>query len=337
MCAVEGEGSATVAGVAEAPAVVDVVSHAVTIVVNAMSGTVLRSSQDEQHEAIRRGARRAGRKVDVVFVPPQQVESALRAALASQPRLLVCGGGDGTVSTAARLLRDSGTALGPLPLGTCNFLARQLGFSTDVEEATFQILTGRLTRMDLAEVNGCPFVNAATIGLYIEVVKAREKRRKSTGESRWFASAGDFLRVVFRMPTLRLRISGSKTSGWVKTPLVFVGNNEYGESLAEFGLRRRIDGGELVLMRGRRMTLPHFANVVWNFLVRRVRQSRWVERYVAREIRIDSPLEKIELSIDGDRRVLTPPLLFRSLPLALEVVAAEGSAAAERRDREPSE
>src|SRR5918999_5154336 len=45
---------------------------------------------------------------------------ALAAALATDPDLLVVGGGDGTVGAAAGLVAGSRTILGVLPVGTAN-------------------------------------------------------------------------------------------------------------------------------------------------------------------------------------------------------------------------
>ena len=49
------------------------------------------------------------------------------AAVKGGARLIIVGGGDGSVSSAAQALAGSGAALGIMPLGTLNHLARDLG------------------------------------------------------------------------------------------------------------------------------------------------------------------------------------------------------------------
>jgi hypothetical protein len=53
--------------------------------------------------------------------------ASLAAAVDLRPDLLIVGGGDGTVSEAARCLAYRDMALGVLPLGTTNNFARTLG------------------------------------------------------------------------------------------------------------------------------------------------------------------------------------------------------------------
>jgi diacylglycerol kinase family enzyme len=55
---------------------------------------------------------------------PGQLEASLAAALDLRPDLVIVGGGDGTLSLAARHLAYRDVALGILPLGTTNNFAR---------------------------------------------------------------------------------------------------------------------------------------------------------------------------------------------------------------------
>ena len=57
-------------------------------------------------------------------------------------KLLIVGGGDGTISAAASALVGTETSLGILPLGTLNHFARDLGIPTELEEAAKLIAAG---------------------------------------------------------------------------------------------------------------------------------------------------------------------------------------------------
>ena len=65
-----------------------------------------------------------------------------RAIAERGDKLLVVGGGDGTISAAASALAGTDTLLGILPLGTLNHFARDLGIPEDVEEAVALIAKG---------------------------------------------------------------------------------------------------------------------------------------------------------------------------------------------------
>lgn len=79
---------------------------------------------------------------------------ASRAAAVSGEPLVVVGGGDGTLGAAASALAGTGSALGILPLGTRNHLARELGIPADLTGAARVIARGETRRIDLGRING---------------------------------------------------------------------------------------------------------------------------------------------------------------------------------------
>ena len=86
-------------------------------------------------------------------------------------RVLVIGG-DGTINEAAQALRKSATALGIVPIGSGNGLARHLGIPLNPMKAIERALTGRPVVIDSGEVNEHPFF--CTAGLGFEAYVAHE-------------------------------------------------------------------------------------------------------------------------------------------------------------------
>ena len=64
-----------------------------------------------------------------------EIVAAVGNAVARRPPLIVAGGGDGTVSTVAAALVDTGIAFGVLPLGTLNHFAKDLGIPLELADA----------------------------------------------------------------------------------------------------------------------------------------------------------------------------------------------------------
>ena len=108
------------------------------------------------------------------------VETAARgdatrlAAEAAQrgERLVLIGGGDGTMNEVIQALAGTETAVGAIPFGTMNVWVRELGLALDPAEATRQLLLGQIRRIDLGRVNDRYFLLMAGIGFDAEAVHA---------------------------------------------------------------------------------------------------------------------------------------------------------------------
>jgi diacylglycerol kinase (ATP) len=92
---------------------------------------------------------------------------------------VILAGGDGTMSSAAGSLSECGLALGILPMGTANDLARTLKIPESIESAAAIIAEGRLHTIDLGKVNDHWFINAAHIGLGVKVNRNLTRDLKS--------------------------------------------------------------------------------------------------------------------------------------------------------------
>lgn len=100
---------------------------------------------------------------------PGKLADRVRSVLADRPDLVVVGGGDGTIATAAGLLARTGTVLGVLPLGTTNNFARSLGLPMDLPGAVAVLRDGKVADVDLGEAGGTMFANMLSMGLSVEV------------------------------------------------------------------------------------------------------------------------------------------------------------------------
>jgi diacylglycerol kinase (ATP) len=101
---------------------------------------------------------------------PDELENVLAAAIDKAPDLLIAGGGDGTISTAARMLAHRDTALGLLPLGTTNNFARTAGIPLDLDLAVATLAGGKVIDLDLGLAGDVPFTNHVGIGLSADVM-----------------------------------------------------------------------------------------------------------------------------------------------------------------------
>jgi diacylglycerol kinase (ATP) len=124
---------------------------------------------------------------------PGQLPGELAAAIALAPDLLVAGGGDGTVSEAARQQAHRDIALGVLPLGTTNNFARALAIPPSPAGALGVLTAGKVADVDLGQAGDTIFANHANVGVSAQVgarVPARLKRHLGKSAYPLTAAAG---------------------------------------------------------------------------------------------------------------------------------------------------
>ncbi|MDR0658488.1 MAG: diacylglycerol kinase family lipid kinase [Mediterranea sp.] len=91
------------------------------------------------------------------------VEIAAEAARAGVDSVVAVGG-DGTVNEAGRSLTGTDTALGILPFGSGNGLARHLQIPMDTRKALEVINEGLIEQVDCGKINGTPFFCTCGVG-----------------------------------------------------------------------------------------------------------------------------------------------------------------------------
>lgn len=90
------------------------------------------------------------------------VEQALRAVEAGETPVVMSG--DGLIGAVGGAMAGSETALGIVPCGRGNDLARVLGIPDDPEGAVETILAGHSRRIDVGEANGKRFLGIVSVG-----------------------------------------------------------------------------------------------------------------------------------------------------------------------------
>lgn len=104
---------------------------------------------------------------DVSVTYTQSADHAIslsKKAVADNIDIIVAVGGDGTVNEVASQMIQTSSALGIVPLGSGNGLARHLGISRNIEKAIDIINNQRTSTIDTGSINGKIFVSIAGIG-----------------------------------------------------------------------------------------------------------------------------------------------------------------------------
>jgi diacylglycerol kinase (ATP) len=99
-----------------------------------------------------------------VTAGPGHAQALARDAVEAGTDLVVAWGGDGTINEVASALVHSRAALGIVPVGSGNGLAREIGVPASHDAAFAAALTGTDRMIDAGELNGRVFFSAAGIG-----------------------------------------------------------------------------------------------------------------------------------------------------------------------------
>ena len=146
-------------------------SHRAALIVNTRS----RSGERTFFEALDR-LEELGVPVGATYAirDPVRLPETVREVLheGSGYRLLVLGGGDGSVSSVVDFLAHHDVILGLLPLGTANDFARTLGIPSDIEGACQTIAGGKVVDVDLGLAGDNYYVNVASVGLGVGATQA---------------------------------------------------------------------------------------------------------------------------------------------------------------------
>ena len=228
---------------------------------------------------------------------------------------VIAAGGDGTVIGAIPLALERGAPLGIIPLGTFNDLARTLGVPLGPAQACATVSGGNSRVIDVGRVNGCYFVNEASIG-----VSARIARRQTPEVKQRFGVLGVLSTTLQTLRDVRPFFAEIRYGGEVercRTVQITVANN------ARFGgvIERAdaaIDDGWLDLYSIEpRNWIDGFA-IVHKIVVRDPSSGRGLRtrRSTRFEIRTHRPHH---VSADGEPAGTTPAV-FEVLPKALRVL-----------------
>lgn len=115
---------------------------------------------------------------EIIYTQRSGHASVLCSELAaSGVERILCLGGDGTILESAGGLLGTNTALGILPGGTGNDFARCLGIPSNPIRALDLLMQAPVLPVNVASVNGRPFINVCGAGFDVQVVIASRSFR----------------------------------------------------------------------------------------------------------------------------------------------------------------
>lgn len=294
-------------------------------IINRGAGSASGSAPEDLASIAEFAFQEAGHDIAVNLVAPAGVEAALDKAVSEGPDILIAGGGDGTVRSAASRLLGSDIALGILPLGTVNRLARDLHIPLEPRAALRALASGGVRAIDVAEVNGEIFLCNSMLGLPSQISEERQNLKVRPLRERIVGYFKLLKTILASRKHLEVSINGD-TNRTLRARVISlaVSNNLYCREPALVFRRRALDEGTL----GIYIAKPRSGwGMMW--VLARAALGLWsgderLDILSARKVTIGVRKKWLRLSNDGEVETLKTPLRYQIHPKALRVLTPMG-------------
>jgi diacylglycerol kinase family enzyme len=293
----------------------------IVAVINRKSGTIAENPELSHERGMDRLFKEAGISADVHLVTPSQFEMELHRAADSDSEVIVVGGGDGSVNTAANIIRGTRKILGVLPMGTLNNFAKSVGMPADVSDAVKALARSVTLSVDLGEVNGMVFVNNSSIGIYPEAVRMREQYMEKLGIRKYTAMTMALMILVWDLRILKLQIETGGKNKFIKTPFFFLGNNLYDPKFLSYAKRESLSDGVLSVFYSHGIGRFGLSRIAFMAALGQLKKLPEVKIFEAPDLTVKSRYRWLRVSRDGEIGWMTSPLHYRILPKAIHILS----------------
>ncbi len=275
----------------------------------------------EQQDRLKQIFVDGGHQLDLNVVEPAALEAALKEAATSNSDAILVGGGDGTITTAARLLQGTDKALGVLPLGTFNLEARDLKIALDPFEAAKQLMDSDIEEIDILEINDECCLCATVLGFYPALAKSREDFHGKSWWKKCIRIIREIATVAVTSPALNLQITSNNTSIERRTRLAVFAPGHYHDSIGVIPVRDSLSSGQLTAYVSEHLTRFEMLTAAIGYLSGNLLDTDKMVHIETTELTVNvKRRKKILAMIDGEIVSLSLPCRMRILPKALKVL-----------------
>lgn len=229
---------------------------------------------------------------------------------------VIAVGGDGTVNEVARALLGTNTALGIVPKGSGNGLARSLGIAMNSEEAIRQLSTGRRICIDSCTMDGRPFFCTCGMGFDAAVSHAFAEA-SSRGPVTYFRTMIEEYRD-FRVENYHITLDGERSFDTEAFVLVAANATQYGNN-AYIAPEADLADGFLDLALIRPFPGTEAAFVLGDLMLGRLPNNKYYHAERARELIIERPSPGV-IHLDGEPCHAGERVEVRLIPQSLHVI-----------------
>lgn len=261
-----------------------------------------------------KGLRKASIPYKLYKTKADNLDSILKSCV-KKYRLILIGGGDGTIRTAAHYCAHKSIILAVLPLGTLNHFSKELDLPSSVEELIESLTYRHSDSIDLAEVNDMIFINNSSFGFYPKFAEQRDLYSKTI--NKWLSYIPSLIDSFRKHKAYKLTVKSRYLNFPLYTSFLMISNNLYSY---EFPLKVQRDNFQKSLLG------------LYFFKQGKIRLFKLFKNWFNKQASFEKhhskyPIElhfknqnEITISLDGDTVKTHTPLIYKILPKSLNIL-----------------
>ncbi|MCD6091822.1 MAG: diacylglycerol kinase family lipid kinase [Bacteroidales bacterium] len=285
----------------------------IRIIINPISGS---GKQIRAEKAIKKILDKGLFESEIIYSQRKgHITSLAIEAVEKEYDAVIVVGGDGSLNEAAQGLIGTNTALGIIPIGSGNGLARHLHIPMSLSGAVNRINQFNTRRIDTAKVNEHSFISIAGLGFDAKVADQFSQSKK---RGLWnYAKIS--IREYFRFTNQKYRlILDSYIVDTDTFMIIFANSNQFGNNFV-IAPEAKIDDGFLDVCLVKKPKLYEIPGVIINLFEKNIHKSKWLEVRKAKQIKVE--LKNIALmNIDGEAIQDSGAINITINPLSLSVL-----------------
>ncbi|MDB9776008.1 YegS/Rv2252/BmrU family lipid kinase [Vicingaceae bacterium] len=227
---------------------------------------------------------------------------------------IIAVGGDGSVNEVGQALIHSKTALGIIPMGSGNGLARHLKIPMDTADAIKRINRFERKRIDTATINNEPFLGTAGLGFDAHVGWKFAEFGKRGFFSYMQVTANEFFK--FTPDQYQVEIDGERIES--NAFLVnFANSSQFGNN-AWIAPSAEIDNGLISVCVLEKFPAVMAPDMIFKLFSKRLEKSKYYKVHKGKEIKIHHHRDIAH--IDGEPINVEEDLVIKVIPASLDVI-----------------
>ena len=259
-------------------------------------------------------------KYDFDIVPTRFAGHAIELAsiaAAEAVDIVVAIGGDGTVNEVARSLTHTDTALGIIPCGSGNGLARHLQIPMDAKKAIDIINEGAVSLIDYGKINDIPFFCTCGVGFDAFV----SMRFAKSGRRGLLTYLENMLQesLIYKPETYEIELNDGHETKTLKAYLIACANaSQYGNN-AYIAPQASLDDGLIDVTVLEPFTVLDVPALSFQLFNRTIDQNSRIKTFRCRQLCIHRAKEGV-IHFDGDPIMAGKDIHVEVVPKALHIV-----------------